>query len=81
MAVRGIELLHDRRQVVARRPRRQCERVRELGDRRVAPCRVEHLALALSPGTTRNYLSSIMQKLDAANRHEAIRVAEEKGWL
>jgi two-component system response regulator DesR len=38
-------------------------------------------ALALSPGTTRNYLSSIMQKLDAANRHEAIRVAEEKGWL
>ncbi len=38
-------------------------------------------ALHLSPGTTRNHLSSIMQKLDARSRIEAIRVAEEKGWL
>jgi two-component system, NarL family, response regulator DesR len=38
-------------------------------------------ALHLSPGTTRNHLSSIMQKLDAHSRIEAIRVAEERGWL
>jgi two-component system, NarL family, response regulator DesR len=38
-------------------------------------------ALHLSPGTTRNHLSSIMQKLDAHSRIEAIRVAEQKGWL
>ena len=35
----------------------------------------------LSPGTVRNHLSSAMQKLDARNRAEAVRVAEEKGWL
>ena len=38
-------------------------------------------ALHLSAGTTRNHLSSIMQKLDAHSRIEAIRVAEERGWL
>jgi two-component system, NarL family, response regulator DesR len=38
-------------------------------------------ALYLSPGTTRNHLSSIMQKLDVHSRIEAIRVAEERGWL
>jgi two-component system response regulator DesR len=38
-------------------------------------------ALYLSPGTVRNHLSSVMQKLGAANRAEALRVAEEKGWL
>ena len=38
-------------------------------------------ALYLSPGTVRNHLSSAMQKLDARNRAEAVRVAEEKGWL
>jgi two-component system response regulator DesR len=38
-------------------------------------------ALYLSPGTVRNHLSSVMQKLDARNRAEAIRVAEERGWL
>ena len=38
-------------------------------------------ALHLSPGTVRNHLSSAMQKLDARNRAEAVRVAEEKGWL
>jgi DNA-binding NarL/FixJ family response regulator len=31
--------------------------------------------------TTRNHLSTIMQKLDAHSRIEAIRVAEERGWL
>ena len=38
-------------------------------------------ALHLSPGTTGNHLSAIMQKLDAHSRIEAIRVAEERGWL
>jgi len=38
-------------------------------------------ALYLSPGTVRNHLSSVMQKLGAANRAEALRIVEEKGWL
>jgi two-component system response regulator DesR len=38
-------------------------------------------ALFLSPGTVRNHLSAAMQKLDARNRAEAIKVAEENGWL
>jgi two-component system response regulator DesR len=38
-------------------------------------------ALYLSPGTTRNHLSTIMGKLGASSRAEALRVAEEKGWL
>jgi two-component system, NarL family, response regulator DesR len=38
-------------------------------------------ALHLSPGTTRNHLSSIIRKLDVRSRIEAIRVAEERGWL
>jgi two-component system, NarL family, response regulator DesR len=38
-------------------------------------------ALFLSPGTVRNHLSSVMQKLDARNRGEAIQRAEEHGWL
>jgi two-component system response regulator DesR len=38
-------------------------------------------ALFLSPGTVRNYLSSAMQKLGAPTRAEALRRAEEKGWL
>ena len=38
-------------------------------------------AVHLSPGTTRNHLSAIMQKLDAHSRIEAIRVAEDRGWL
>jgi two-component system, NarL family, response regulator DesR len=38
-------------------------------------------ALFLSRGTVRNHLSSVMQKLDARNRAEALRVAEERGWL
>ena len=38
-------------------------------------------ALYLSAGTVRNHLSSVMQKLDARNRAEALRVAEERGWL
>jgi two-component system response regulator DesR len=38
-------------------------------------------AVYLSPGTVRNYLSSAMQKLGARTRAEAVRLAEEKGWL
>lgn len=38
-------------------------------------------ALYLSPGTVRNHLSSAMQKLDARNRAEAVRMADERGWL
>ena len=37
--------------------------------------------LSLSEGTVRNYLSSAIQKLDARNRNEAARLAEQKGWL
>lgn len=37
--------------------------------------------LYLSPGTVRNHLSSVMRKINARNRAEAVRVAEEKGWL
>ena len=36
---------------------------------------------ALSPGTVRNYLSSAVTKLGAANRHEAVRLAQLNGWL
>jgi len=38
-------------------------------------------SLALSEGTVRNYLSTAIQKLNARNRVEAARLAEEKGWL
>ena len=56
----------------ARRPRRR-ERARDgRGDRRSAH---------LSEGTVRNYLSAAIRKLGARNRAEALRIAEEKGWL
>jgi len=38
-------------------------------------------ALHLSPGTVRNYLSAAIGKTGARNRVEAIRAAEERGWL
>ncbi|MDO8189499.1 response regulator transcription factor [Conexibacter sp. JD483] len=38
-------------------------------------------ALHLSPGTVRNHLSAIIGKLGAGSRIEAIRRAEERGWL
>ena len=37
--------------------------------------------LHLSPGTARNHLSAVMQKLGAATRQDAIRTAEDQGWL
>ncbi|MGK4582039.1 response regulator [Kitasatospora sp. HPMI-4] len=36
---------------------------------------------SLSPGTVRNYLSSAATKLGAENRHSAVRVARERGWI
>jgi two-component system response regulator DesR len=38
-------------------------------------------ALNLSEGTVRNYLSEAMNKLRAATRNEAARVARDNGWL
>jgi two-component system, NarL family, response regulator DesR len=37
--------------------------------------------LFLSEGTVRNYLSAAMAKVGARNRTEAVRTAEERGWL
>ena len=37
--------------------------------------------LHLSEGTVRNYLSEAINKIGAANRVEAARIAREKGWL
>jgi two-component system response regulator DesR len=37
--------------------------------------------LYLSEGTVRNYLSSAIRKLGAQNRVDALRIAQEKGWL
>jgi two-component system response regulator DesR len=42
----------------------------EIGDR-----------LHLSATTVRNYLSNAIGKLDARNRLDAIRIAEDAGWL
>jgi two-component system response regulator DesR len=39
----------------------------------------EHLHL--SPGTVRNYMTTIVAKLDARNRLDAIRIARDAGWL
>lgn len=37
--------------------------------------------VSLSPGTVRNYLSVAAGKLGAGNRHEAARIAAERGWI
>ena len=37
--------------------------------------------LGLSSGTVRNHLSAAMAKIDAINRHEAVRIARDNGWL
>lgn len=39
------------------------------------------LALHLSEGTVRNYLSEAISKLGAANRTDAARIARMRGWL
>ncbi|WP_036718477.1 response regulator transcription factor [Paenibacillus harenae] len=37
--------------------------------------------LFLSPATIRNYISEILQKLEAKNRIDAVAIAQSKGWL
>jgi two-component system response regulator DesR len=39
------------------------------------------VSLCLTVGTVRNYLSRAIAKLGARNRVEAIRIADESGWL
>lgn len=65
------------------------------GDSPLSPREADVLALAaegspvdeiarranLSPGTVRNYLSLATTKLGASNRHEAARIASERGWI
>ncbi|MEZ5097507.1 MAG: response regulator transcription factor [Nocardioides sp.] len=46
-----------------------------------APVAVIARRVFLSPGTVRNHLSAAIGKTGAANRAEAVRVAEESGWL
>ncbi|WFB11697.1 response regulator transcription factor [Streptomyces sp. LX-29] len=36
---------------------------------------------SLTQGTVRNYLSAAAAKLGAENRHAAVRIARERGWL
>jgi two-component system response regulator DesR len=38
-------------------------------------------SLHLSVGTVRNYLTTVVTKLNARNRVDAIRIAEEAGWI
>ena len=52
-----------------------------LSGQRVIDPELAAAALYLSEGTVRNYLSSCIQKTGARNRAEALRVAEERGWL
>ncbi|AIE60296.1 response regulator transcription factor [Bacillus methanolicus] len=37
--------------------------------------------LYLSSGTVRNYISEIIQKLNAKNRMDAVSIAKKKGWI
>ncbi|MDC0772589.1 response regulator transcription factor [Streptomyces sp. HD] len=37
--------------------------------------------LCLSSGTVRNYLTSVVTKLNARNRMDAVRIAREAGWI
>ncbi|MHB8892050.1 MAG: response regulator [Candidatus Limnocylindrales bacterium] len=59
------------------------EREREVlaASREVATIADIAARLFLSEGTVRNHLSAAIQKLEAHNRAEAARIAEQKGWL
>jgi two-component system response regulator DesR len=46
-----------------------------------APPREIARSLHLSPGTVRNYLSHILMKTGARTRIEAIRIAQDAGWI
>ena len=67
-----------------------CEVMNPLTEREIEVCRVavsgvrvQQIAreLHLSPGTVRNHLSQVIGKTNAVNRHEAVRIAVENGWL
>jgi two-component system response regulator DesR len=45
------------------------------------PIREVARALFLSPGTVRNYLAAVTQKLDAHSRPDAYRIARDNGWI
>ena len=45
------------------------------------PIREVARAVFLSPGTVRNYLATITQKLEAGSRAEAYRTARDNGWV
>jgi two-component system response regulator DesR len=45
------------------------------------PSREVAAKLHLTAGTVRNYISAILRKTGARNRLEAIRIAEDAGWL
>jgi len=38
-------------------------------------------ALSLAPGTVRNHASAIIGKLSVSTRQQAVRLAEERGWI
>jgi two-component system response regulator DesR len=59
------------------------EREREVLAASVRYATVEDIAqhLILSEGTVRNHLSAAIQKMGARNRAEAVRLAEQRGWL
>jgi two-component system response regulator DesR len=59
------------------RREREVLRVAALG----TPCADVAGRLHLSVGTVRNYMSTIMRKTGGRNRLEAVRMAEEAGWL
>jgi two-component system response regulator DesR len=46
-----------------------------------APAKEIATELFLSPGTVRNYLSRVIAKTGARTRIEAIRIAQESGWI
>jgi two-component system, NarL family, response regulator DesR len=45
------------------------------------PIREIARTVLLSPGTVRNYLAAITQKLEAASRAEAYHIARDNGWI
>ena len=47
----------------------------------VRPIREIARTVFLSPGTIRNYLAAITQKLDAGSRAKAYRIARDHGWI
>jgi two-component system response regulator DesR len=47
----------------------------------VRPIREIARTVLLSPGTIRNYLAAITQKLDAGSRGKAYRIARDNGWI